>query len=528
MILRVHLRTEGEYARELRSAGYSLRPLPFGFSALIHAGVLALVAFGPPPQFGEPEESKSLYQIAIAPNKKKIIWYRLQDTLPPVTPAHQPAAEGDVTRGRLQSFQQAIVSKPKNAPPGRQLIWQPAPKLRLEEELKSPNLIALQGPPLPAGPVEKTKPKVFVPPRAKSDNLRQNPTLPAPSVDVGAPQLAVAAPGLQLAAKPKARTFQAPVRREAKVTIPQLIDSAPEAGVSIGNAGLGNRGQEIIDQGVMSALLIKPKARTFQAPSNGNGAGKSPGNGNGALIDAGTGDQLSAAIVGLNPTDRLAGLLPQGALATEFSRAPVPGEPVMGGPGGSGVKIPDLMVAGGGRTASAPPVVAPGSSKPVYLETVLAPPSSTLSVPLRPSSRTIPSAIEARFGRRLVYTMVIPVNLSAYNADWILWFAEREPQPGDNPQVRAPLPAKKLESLSGPLPVVGQEESRIQMAATIHKDGRVDGITIVRGRHPGLYQRAIEDLQSWQFHPATHNGMPVDVEVVVEIPFRLPPQMVSR
>ena len=33
-----------------------------------------------------------------------------------------------------------------------------------------------------------------------------------------------------------------------------------------------------------------------------------------------------------------------------------------------------------------------------------------------------------------------------------------------------------------------------------------------------------DDLQSWQFHPASHNSAAVDVDVVIEIPFRLPPQ----
>lgn len=523
MILRVHLRPVE--TQEPRATGYSLRPHSFGLSVLIHAGVLAMVAFGPPVSIDEPEESKSLYQIAIAPNRKKIIWYRREDPLPAVSPLNQ-SAEGTLTRGRLQSFQQAIVSKPKNAPPGRQLIWQPAPKLKLEEELKSPNLIALQGPPVPASPPppEKTKPKTFVPPPVKAAPVRQNSTLSTPSIDVGAPQLSVAAPGVALAPKPKARAFQAPVAQQAKLSVPQLIDSAP--GVSIGSGNVGTQGQEAVDQGVMSALRVKPKARTFQVPaSNGNGAEKPAVSG--ALIESGTGDQISAAVVGLNPADRLPGSLPDGALSAAFSRAPVPGEPVMGGDG-KGAKIPDLLVAGG-KAGSAPPVVAPGSSKPVYLETVLPPPTSTLSMPLRPSSRTIPANIEARFGRRLVYTMVVPVNLPAYTSDWIIWFAERFPLAGDNPQVRAPLPAKKIESLAGPLPSMGgQNESRIQIAATIHKDGQVDSLTVVHGRHPGLFQQAIEDLQSWRFHPASHNGVPVDVDVVVEIPFRLPPQLARQ
>lgn len=229
MLLRVHLRTEGVPTRQPRATGYALRPRSFGLSALIHASVIALVAFGPPVSFDEPEESKSLYQIAIAPNRKKIIWYRLQDTLPDVSPANQQV-EG-AARGRIQSFQQPIVAKPPNAPPGKQLIWQPEPKLRLEEELKSPNLVALQGPPVPAPPPvqnDKTKPKVFVPPPAKDNTIRQNPTLTTPSIDVGAPQFNAAAPGLSLAPKPRARAFQAPIGQEAKLSIPKLIDISTE------------------------------------------------------------------------------------------------------------------------------------------------------------------------------------------------------------------------------------------------------------------------------------------------------------
>ena len=528
-MLRVHLRTEDAPAREQHADSYPLRPRSFAFSVLIHAGVLTLVAIGSSPSFVDPEESKSLYQIAIAPNRNKIIWYRLKDTLPPVSPANQQP-EGDTARGRIQSFQQPIVAKPPNAPPGRQLIWQPAPKLRLEEELKSPNLIALRAPSFPAPPaptVVKRKPKVFVPPAVKPGS-QQNSTLSTPVIDVGAPQLNAAAPGLALAPKPKARVFAAPVRQEAKISVPKLIDSAPDAGVSIGSASIGAGSQSVVEQGVMSALRVKPKARAFQAPSSGAGAGRSPGDGSGALIEAGTDAQLSAAVIGLNPADGLAGPLPNGVLSAEFSRAPIPGEPVMGG-SGNGVKIPNVMVGGGGKSAAAPPIGAPGSSKPVYVETILPTPSATLAVPLRPSSRIIPASIEARFGQRAVYTIVIPVKLPLYSGDWILWFAEREPQPGTTPQIRSPFPAKKLESLTGPLPAISsQEESRVQIAAIIRKDGQVEGIKIVSGREVGLYQRAIEDLQNWQFHPALHNGVPMDVDIVVEIPFRLTTPVAGR
>src|SRR5436190_18437479 len=101
------------------------------------------------------------------------------------------------------------------------------------------------------------------------------------------------------------------------------------------------------------------------------------------------------------------------------------------------------------RPASRPP--APGAridpGHPVFEETRVGAARSTLSVPLRPSSRTLPAWIESRFRGQIVYTMIIPApRLPMYQGDWILWFAEGEPQPGSAPQMRAPLPFRKLEA----------------------------------------------------------------------------------
>jgi hypothetical protein len=38
----------------------------------------------------------------------------------------------------------------------------------------------------------------------------------------------------------------------------------------------------------------------------------------------------------------------------------------------------------------------------------------------------------------------------------------------------------------------------------------------------------IQDLASWEFKPATRDGAAVDVDVVLEIPFSLPPEIASH
>jgi protein TonB len=67
-------------------------------------------------------------------------------------------------------------------------------------------------------------------------------------------------------------------------------------------------------------------------------------------------------------------------------------------------------------------------------------------------------------------------------------------------------------------------EGRVQLLCVIDKLGHVDRVEIVRGLDPRLDQSATEALSKWEFDPATRGGVPVDVDVMVEIPFRLPPK----
>jgi hypothetical protein len=164
----------------------------------------------------------------------------------------------------------------------------------------------------------------------------------------------------------------------------------------------------------------------------------------------------------------------------------------------------------------------------MYADKVRSVPVSTLSVPLRPGSRTIPRAIDARFQGRDVYTMVIPIeNLPRYSGDWILWFAERDHREGDRPSLRSPIPLRKVEPLEEPLAGT-RSEFRVQIVALIKSDGKIESISLLRNMAPALEQAVIQDVASWEFKPAMRDGTPVDVDVVIEIPFSLPPQIARR
>jgi hypothetical protein len=228
----------------------------------------------------------------------------------------------------------------------------------------------------------------------------------------------------------------------------------------------------------------------------------------------------------LHPAEKLTGPLPNGTRPGDFSKAPLVGDAATGEVKGA-LSVPDLSIRED-RGKVEPPHVDPSRKTVLYAEKVRSIPVTTLSVPLRPASRTIPRQIDARFQGRFVYTMVVPIeNLPDYSGDWILWFAEQEQKPGNSPLMRAPIPLRKVEPVETVLPGA-RTEFRIQIAAVIRKDGKIDGISLLRNTGPTFAQAVIQDLASWDFKPATRDGTPVDVDVILEIPFSFPPEIAKR
>jgi protein TonB len=93
--------------------------------------------------------------------------------------------------------------------------------------------------------------------------------------------------------------------------------------------------------------------------------------------------------------------------------------------------------------------------------------------------------------------------------------------------VRAPIPFKKVEPVSD-APPANQTTRRVQVAAKLDKTGKINTVSVVAAAIPGLAEAVMEDIKSWEFKPATRNGIPVDVEMVVEIPFLGIPALVNN
>jgi Gram-negative bacterial TonB protein C-terminal len=488
-----------------------LRPTSFLLSVCVHLSVLAFLAFGPRPS---PSPARPIYDSVIRPNERKIIWYR---KLPEVTPTKR-LSDAEQPQGAIKS-PRTMLAMSKRPTSSQQLVLQ-APEIKLEQDIKAPNLIAVTAP-----PPEFKAPKRFVAPAAPPKKAAEAPQLSQPQLKTPAGDLGRPGQPLPFAAvKPPARPFVPPPSKSPKLAPGDaVVLEGPDQSVSLvaGNGGAIKGLPGPVGQQKVPAIPFTPPSRS-SASGSGSGTG---GPGLESAPNLASGSNLSTAIVGLNPTATLTSPIPPGSRSAQFSTAPNVGPPATGEvSGGKGIAIPDLMIRNG-KQMSDKLGVSPydlTARTVLYRDVVSGSLVRTLSAPLRPASRTIPRSLESRFQGRLVYVMVIPAPfLPAYTGDWIVWFAEMEPRPGESHEIRAPIPYQKIEPISSPCLAGGtRAEARVQLAAIIKPDGRFNSITAIRASSPNS-MGAIEDLKRWEFRPATRDGSPVEVEAVIEIPFCL-------
>ncbi len=484
----------------------------FLLSAAVHGALLGAVAFGPPPSG---RSKRPIYDELIRPNEKKIIWYR---KLPEIAPKVKVGDTKD-PRGNVKSPTTTIALSPKPIS-AKQIVLQPAPEIKLDHDIPAPNLIGLRPPAPPLPPVKVAR--KFV---APSIPKRDGPVLTEPEATLTWTEPGGISHSITTV-RPKRAFIAPPKPDESKAAHPVVLESAPE---------LGSEGAAQLSKLPGVGVTTKVPSRRYVPPSGNSSTGVAGGaggrvGGKGVDLDAppelrGTAN-LNAAIIGLNPTDRLVGPIPPGNRPGEFSAAPTVGKTSTGDVKGSGgAAMPGLMVKDGKADRSDPRGAgnaSPGSKIARYDDLVAGSVRPALSAPLRPSSRTIPQALDARFRGRLVYTIVIPVpNLPAYTSDWIIWFAEQAPRT-EVPRMRAPVPLQKMEPVDAAPPPYGRAETRIQLSAIIKASGKIESVTLVKGSAGATSQAAIEDLKRWEFRPALRDGAPIDVEAVFEIPFSLP------
>jgi len=499
------------------------RPLGFCCSLLLHVAAFAYLLS---PSVAPPDR-ENVYTSLVAPHERdhKLIWYRFKERLPEVSPAN-PTADKEARLRTPEKARQQIVTAPQ-ADPGKQLVWIPAPQIKLKADLDAPNLIALQHA-MPS--MEKPQPKPLVAPEPPKPQPASPTALPA------APALASkdpANPGIDALLNKTAarlrRDFTPPTLPDAPT--PSTAAALPAAPALEATHGSAAHGSASVD-----SLLNTPVGprRDFKAPpappssQAGNGTGTAPALPAAPSLEAARGTSgVSVAILGLNPTNTPQMPAPDGARSARIAVGPDAGadQPQLS-KGNSSLVLPDVAIAGKpgpsipSATGSRPPSNRPGvgtAPTPATQSTAFQT-TPHFSVAQWPSSRSLPPFVERRFHNRVVFETVMP---SAQDGgDWVVWFAEDTPTPPDTRILMRPptlihgstlpsIPAKEVHGTG-----------KLLVAGILKKDGHFGSL----GEESDAADRELLDtLESWQFNPAIKNGVPVDVEAVLEIPMAYVP-----
>jgi TonB family protein len=207
-----------------------------------------------------------------------------------------------------------------------------------------------------------------------------------------------------------------------------------------------------------------------------------------------------------------------GAASSESATLVVPGLTAGGG-------VPDALPT----VAPAPEVSARGRLL-AELRSPITPGPLATPGPGAPKALRVSAAPDPRLEGRVVYAMAIQMaNVTSYSGSWMVWFAERIPQPGAPPaSVRPPEPRHKVDPAYIRSAVDQRIEGVVKLAAVICKDGRVDRIELLSGIDNRLDESAVEALGKWLFVPALRDGAPIEVDAVFEVPFRLAPKPSPR
>jgi TonB family protein len=481
--------------------------------------VTAFLALMNAPEIKLPQANPSAYQLAIAGNEEKLVWYKFDKALPSVSP-QGAQAEQKPLRAEIQA-EQEIVASPREAPKRAQIVWVEAPVLPETLQFDSPNVLAVKLPPT----------RVFVPP----DIVKPE----AAKIEIPADAPQIAAPALSPVDLPKAakivRAFVPPPERVPK----KLTEVAPPPETPT-----------IADFAKMDApnldLRVKMPPRPFTPPPARQVtplAAKpvpvdtapqlpntiAPLNANVLLAK-----DLNLAVVGLKPVDKPAAL-PAASSPAQFSAGPVVRPDGANSAGdGKGFSVPDLFVRGAGDAK--PDLIAQAFAAPTsgttLREAMRSSPGNPTG-PIRPPAPQpapqsgaiqVSGAPDPRFNGREVYMMAIQMpNLTSYSGSWLMWYADRTQRETGLAPIAPPVAWRKVDPKYIASAVAEHIEGKIRLACTIGKDGRVSTIELVNGLDDRLNQSAEQALAKWEFTPASRHGEPVEVDVLVEIPFRLEP-----
>jgi TonB family protein len=458
-----------------------------------------------------------------------IEYYPVSPYLPPV--AALPKAAKHPLEGQPALAKQEIISVPPEPDNSRQTVVTPDLRL-LKKELPLPNIVVLGEKAAPIQPISASaisQPKLLLPPDVIPPPPEELPRsarlLPPQQPDVIRPAIEMPVDA---------------TRRTPSPLTPSVIEPPPSA--------------ETLDRkrGTINIAKLSPDVAAPKMPVQDQRSLGAPGGESNSPATAPPASPPSPSLQGLavaKPQGRMLALsvqpsevkvpvvLPQGSRKGVFAAGPsgkegAPGTPTIpagkddaAGPGkGSASANDPLQGIYVGPVPTPEPAGVPDPSLRNKLLNAMK--SAGVDVPRRaPTKAETPTGdthIENRvFGSKRFYSMVLNMpNLSSSSGSWIVRYAELRPSP-DAADLSAPSALSKVDPAYPAELIHDRVEGTVVLYAVIHADGTVDGIRVLESANERLNQSAMNALSRWHFRPGTKQGVAVDIEAVVQVPFRI-------
>lgn len=487
-----------------------------------------------------------------------IEYYPVSDYLPPINntvPRAHAAKKADPVFAK-----QEIISVRPNADNHTQTIITP-PQIKLQHDVPLPNLAVWTADPIaPTVAAPAMKPKIVFPVAAqvveptpdvnqlrdkRSVNLQSSAVEPVASdPKLRAGQLNIA--NLRPDVVPPAPALPVSAQRASGIVLAQAVPPAPKlpAGAHSGASVVGGLHPEVIPprasapaiarrgiaHDVLQPQVVPPQPNVGSVP--------------GANAKA-TGQIIALSV---HPADVHGPInIPAGNRNGEFYAGPqgkpgATGQPdaspnVKGSKDGAGNGVRDdngpagVYVGAPPANATSAPVIgkdprpAPSSKEMAKLQF----PNLHASV-AELAKATHPSATppadrnpvaDKVFGAKRYYSLTLNMpNLNSATGSWVVHFAELNDR-HDGIPVLAPVATNKLDPVYPEELVRDRVEGTVTLYAVIRRDGTVAEIRVLHSVDKSLDYCAMRALAGWRFLPGTKNGNAVDLEAIVDIPFRL-------
>jgi TonB family protein len=467
----------------------------------------------------------------------RLVYYPVSDYLPALNPDSEPPAAKMPRVGEPAYARQRIVSRPRHPDNTAQTVITP-PDLHLGHEVPLPNIVAWTKTPeaVPVTAVSAATARLVAP--APPQPVAPPPVVAQTSMTAPAVAMPVVVPP-----PPAADSSQEKLQPIGAVLVTPAVEPPP---LTQGARRPGELNMAKLEPQVAAPHLPEPEQKaTWIKSGDHSRAVRFPENPPPPLVPPSPAEHPIEQIValGLHPTTPIGPVaVPQGNRRGEFAATPegkpdAPGIPEIPGggridrPPGMDSRLEGILVAAGpvnpGPIAAAGPAAlrAATPEKPVpataqkTLLTALKSPTE-LARQTRPGV-SAPSKIEETvFGSKKYYSMMLNMpNFTSTGGSWIIRFAELHPsrEPGE---LTGPVALSKVDPAYSPELQQEVKEGVVVLYAVIRANGNVSDIRVLHSVEQRVDACARAALMQWRFRPGIRNGNPVELEAVVQIPFK--------